>query len=427
MIDKSKNEKDFPIEIRNNNGNLIRVENFKGSYISFDYDDSNRLVRVERSDGFWCTFKYNEISQIIAFENSNKIWKKFQYNKFGDIKNYEDSFGSNVIFLYDDDSCLKCEVGKVVVYINSSQFHYPKEFRYDEEHREAFTDLWDVFEGVKGFDLLQHSDELRYIEFYYNKKGQRIKSVREDGSIEKYEYNAYGNLITILGPDGTEENFNFKYTIDGKFSEYSDKYKKIEVEYFNNICIRKKYENKFTEEFEEQKYRVDGLPLSHTVRLLNGKHLQIESNHYEIINKKIRHTGKETAFESGEKIHNYYFGYSHDEKGRLIGSTYTSPNEGYRDLDVQYDDENKIANIHKCIGIGPYADTYLEASFEQIPEYINPKLPSDFERNIGSIVWESTYWKNLVIENENKFEFDYIPIGGNLVLSEPKIKTTLKT
>jgi hydroxymethylpyrimidine pyrophosphatase-like HAD family hydrolase len=64
--------KDFPLEIRDGNGNLIYKED---EYV------------------FWQKWERNKNGKLIYYENSNPFWVKWEYDEQGHEIYYEDSEG----------------------------------------------------------------------------------------------------------------------------------------------------------------------------------------------------------------------------------------------------------------------------------------------------------------------------------------------
>ena len=64
--------KDFPFEIKDDNGNVIYHE---------------------ESDGFWCKREFDEKGNEIYYENSDGFWQKKEYDEKGNKIYYEDSYG----------------------------------------------------------------------------------------------------------------------------------------------------------------------------------------------------------------------------------------------------------------------------------------------------------------------------------------------
>mgnify|MGYP000509277701 CR=1 FL=1 len=61
---------DFPIEIRNENGNLTYHETSDGFWCRCEYDENGKDTYREDSDGFWCRCEYDENGNLTYFENS---------------------------------------------------------------------------------------------------------------------------------------------------------------------------------------------------------------------------------------------------------------------------------------------------------------------------------------------------------------------
>jgi len=87
-IAQQLNVKDFPFEIKDNDGNLIY------------YEESN---------GYWSKKEYNSNGKVIYHENSYGPWQKWEYDSSENVIYYENSDG----VIRDDRSKQSCE-GKIV-------------------------------------------------------------------------------------------------------------------------------------------------------------------------------------------------------------------------------------------------------------------------------------------------------------------------
>jgi len=62
--------KDFPYEIKDNNGKTIYFEESKGNWWKYEYDLNNNIIYYEESTGYWSKQEYDSFGNQIYFEDS---------------------------------------------------------------------------------------------------------------------------------------------------------------------------------------------------------------------------------------------------------------------------------------------------------------------------------------------------------------------
>ena len=74
--------KDFPYEIKDNNGNTIYIEYSDGFWYKLEYDLNNNLSYYEQSNGYWVKYEFNSSGNLIYYKDSRKYWVKYDYNHY---------------------------------------------------------------------------------------------------------------------------------------------------------------------------------------------------------------------------------------------------------------------------------------------------------------------------------------------------------
>ena len=69
-IAEQLNVKEFPLEIKDSNGNEIYYEDSNGYWIKREFDSNYNLIYYEDSDGFWEKREYDSSNNQIYYENS---------------------------------------------------------------------------------------------------------------------------------------------------------------------------------------------------------------------------------------------------------------------------------------------------------------------------------------------------------------------
>ena len=70
-IAQQLNIKEFPFEIKDNNGNQIYFENYNRYWSKRVYDSNGREIYFETSNGYWVKNEYDSNGNVIYCEDSN--------------------------------------------------------------------------------------------------------------------------------------------------------------------------------------------------------------------------------------------------------------------------------------------------------------------------------------------------------------------
>lgn len=70
-IAKQLKIKEFPFEIRNNEGNLVYWEDSDGYWTKWEYNDQGYLVYSETPGGYWGKWEYDDQGNLVYFEDSD--------------------------------------------------------------------------------------------------------------------------------------------------------------------------------------------------------------------------------------------------------------------------------------------------------------------------------------------------------------------
>jgi hypothetical protein len=91
------NIKDFPFQIKDENGNEIYYECSDRYWIKREYISNGKEIYIENSHGYWTKREYDSNGNVIYSENSYGYWGKREYDSNGKEIYYEDSEG----FIHD--------------------------------------------------------------------------------------------------------------------------------------------------------------------------------------------------------------------------------------------------------------------------------------------------------------------------------------
>ena len=70
-IAQQLNVKQFPFEIKDNNGKVIYSEDSNGWWYKNEYDSNGNKIYYENSTGYWEKSEYDSNGNLIYWENSN--------------------------------------------------------------------------------------------------------------------------------------------------------------------------------------------------------------------------------------------------------------------------------------------------------------------------------------------------------------------
>ena len=84
--------KAFPFVIKDDQGNVIYLEDSDGYWYKSKHDKGNEIY-FENSDGFWVKRGYNDQGNEIYYEDSKGYWRKREYNDQGNVIYSIDSKG----------------------------------------------------------------------------------------------------------------------------------------------------------------------------------------------------------------------------------------------------------------------------------------------------------------------------------------------
>ena len=82
---------EFPIEIKDADGNVTYYEGSDGRWWKREYDAKGRANYAENSDGYWCKSEYDDNGYETYYENSDDYWCKRKYDAKGNRTYYETS------------------------------------------------------------------------------------------------------------------------------------------------------------------------------------------------------------------------------------------------------------------------------------------------------------------------------------------------
>ena len=84
---------DFPIEIKDADGNSTYYERIDGYWRRSEYDEKGNETYFENMSGHWSRYEYDENGKATYYEDSDGYWRRCEYDEDGNRTYYEDSYG----------------------------------------------------------------------------------------------------------------------------------------------------------------------------------------------------------------------------------------------------------------------------------------------------------------------------------------------
>ena len=172
----------------NKTGNVTKVTDTLGNATAMVYDSLGRVVETVNPLGFSKKFAYDAVGNITGVTDENGNTTQYKYSAVGDVVEVIDPAGNSTKYSYDQMSRLTS------LELSNSRPHCER--------------------------LAKQSQQITIYE--RNKKGEVIAVTSPLGDIVKYIYDKIGNVVSKLDEDGLETLYD--YNLAGKISKvaYAD-------------------------------------------------------------------------------------------------------------------------------------------------------------------------------------------------------------
>lgn len=141
--------------IYDNNGNLIKEENNKSSWIKYQYDEKGNVIKTENANGYWEEYTYDEKGNVIKIEEYTGFWTKYEYDEKGNVIKEENANGYGIKYEYTYD-----EKGNIIYKKNSSGSW--TKYKYDEKGNvikiENFNGYWEEYMYDKNGSMINYNN-----------------------------------------------------------------------------------------------------------------------------------------------------------------------------------------------------------------------------------------------------------------------------
>ena len=84
---------DFPIEIKDADGNSTYYEYSNGYWYRYERNEDGKVTYHETSTGIWFRREYDKNGKETYYEDSYGYWRRCEYDEDGNRTYYEDSYG----------------------------------------------------------------------------------------------------------------------------------------------------------------------------------------------------------------------------------------------------------------------------------------------------------------------------------------------
>lgn len=340
-------------------GNLIEEILPKGNNIKYFYNSRNQLIKTIQDD-YITELQYTKLGSIEEV-NSNGNIQRYKYNILGQAVEETDTYGNVIKNTYDKMGNLIKTVDKNGV-ITTNKYDGLNRLIYTENDKDGvgtkikYNLQGDIIEKMKGNE---------WIEYKFDKIGNKTKELYSGGIEKKYDYNLKNQLISLNIKHGGSVIYNEEY-------EYTSRGQVCKLKNGKTIIITK-YDD-LGRVIEEENNQLDQKSIY---------------NYYP--NDKV----KQLIYISNNKIRAFYL-YEYDENGNV-----TMKNANGVDEQYMYDNLDRISIVKDD---------------EKLTEYQYDKrgnISSKVESYEG-IIKETKYWYDI----GNRLTGVQVNSNGNIDLSE---------
>ncbi len=297
-------------------GNVVEVTEFTQGGVhktAYEYDIQNNLVKVTDAQGNISQIWYDSVGRKLKMDDPDMgVWT-YEYDLIGNLTRQTDAKGQILEFQYD---VLNRLVNKSV----NSQII--ASYQYDDATKENCLGR-----------LSKVTDQSGSTEFFYDKFGREIKSVKTVGSIPytvERSYDILDRLLTLKYPDGAVINYSYDSN-SGLLEKIYSGSGMSAINYASDISYNAKGQIKAIQYGNNT--RTD-YTYGQDLRL--SRILTQGSTNLQDLNYQFDKNGNITTLT--DNLRNNIRTYNYDELGRLTqANNLPSPSGGYTNFNYQYD------------------------------------------------------------------------------------------
>ncbi len=237
-----------------NLGNVIKSKQNDELITNYKYDNNNNLLKVIKNSEVIQEYKYDNMNNNIYFENTESIKHKYEYDARNRMTKEISHDGSIISYEYDNANNIVKEVANDEKRIHTyNQFGFINSTKYivDEEILTTTINYDEYNRIVEVMDPNENS-----IKYEYDKLDRRIGLTYSDGSIQKYQYNEKGYIVSTTTRDDIEIGITYDNNYNIIREDYSNGVNATFKYNENNQPLELKY-NKGKEVVEKSIYEYD--------------------------------------------------------------------------------------------------------------------------------------------------------------------------
>ncbi len=171
-------------------GNCTRASDSVTGTVTMEYDDKEQLTRIVYPGNRGFTYAYDAYGRVTARTSLDGAAQKYEYDAFGRLAKMTDGKGKTYVAnTYDPVT------GNLILqtYGNGT----------------VVSNAYDLLDRIVSITHRKADGTvLESFAYAYNEDGQRISLTTKEG-VERYTYDAAGQVIGVTYPDGTEESFTY--------------------------------------------------------------------------------------------------------------------------------------------------------------------------------------------------------------------------
>jgi len=188
-----------------------------GESESYEYNKNGNIVKITNILGDETSLKYDCLGRVAEVINPLGHSKKFGYDAIGNITQVTDESGNITQYKYS-------QLGDVIEVIDAAG--HSTKYEYDNMNRLTKLEQYRLIDGAYAVSKDQNCQITTYER---NKKGEVVAVTSPLGDIVKFNYDKVGNVISKLDEDGYETLYEYNLVnklekvsyADGKTVEFS--------------------------------------------------------------------------------------------------------------------------------------------------------------------------------------------------------------
>ncbi|MBR6535783.1 MAG: cellulose binding domain-containing protein, partial [Lachnospiraceae bacterium] len=180
-------------------GNCIEQKDAMGNIISYEYDSSGRITKTTDAEGYTTLQSYDSLGNLSTVTDGNESVTRYAYDGFGKLRSIYSNSLNIARYTYDVRGNLTWQDGSSFSIVS---------YTYNAADLLLKKNIYSI--GVE--------------QYTYNGDGSVKTMIDANGTINTYQYDVYGELVseTAVGIDGRESTYTYQYDFAGNLSSMTD-------------------------------------------------------------------------------------------------------------------------------------------------------------------------------------------------------------